>query len=184
MQLPNIRIETERLILRPPQEADFDGWATLMGDDQTAHFIGGAQPRSVAWRGFLSMAGAWVIQGFGMFSVIEKTTGHWLGRIGPWHPEGWPGTEVGWGMLRESWGRGYATEAAVASIDYAFDELRWSEVVHIIHPDNAPSMKVARRLGSRELRACQMPAPYADEPAQLWGQTREQWFARRKADAG
>lgn len=179
-----VRIETERLLLRPPQAQDFDAFAMLMGDDATAHFIGGAQPRPVAWRSFLSMAGAWMVQGFGMFSVIERDSGRWLGRIGPWYPEGWPGTEVGWGMLREAQGSGYATEAASASIDYAFETLGWSEVVHIIHPDNHPSKKVAARVGSQEWRPCHMPAPYADEPAQLWGQTRDQWIARRGNGAG
>lgn len=184
MSWQDIRIETEHLLLRPPREGDFDGFARLMGDDATARFIGGAQPRSIAWRSFLTLAGAWMVQGFGMFSVIEKTSDRWLGRIGPWHPEGWPGTEVGWGMLAEAQGRGYATEAARASIDYAFEQLGWREVVHIIHPDNRPSMRVAERVGSREWRPCRMSAPYADEPAQLWGQTREQWLARRDAGDG
>lgn len=184
MSWQDIRIETEHLLLRPPREGDFDGFARLMGDDATARFIGGAQPRSIAWRSFLTLAGAWMVQGFGMFSVIEKTSDRWLGHIGPWHPEGWPGTEVGWGMLAEAQGRGYATEAARASIDYAFEQLGWREVVHIIYPDNRPSMRVAERVGSREWRPCRMPAPYADEPAQLWGQTREQWLARRDAGDG
>ena len=66
------------------------------------------------------MAGAWAIQGFAMFSVIEKVSGRWIGRIGPWQPEGWPGTEIGWGIVRDRCGFGYATEAAAATIDWAF----------------------------------------------------------------
>lgn len=184
MAMPDIRIETERLLLRPPCADDFDGFARLMGDAATARFIGGVQPRSVAWRSFLTYAGAWMVQGFGMFSVLEKDTGRWLGQVGPWHPEGWPGTEVGWGMLAAAQGSGYATEAALASIDYAFNTLGWNEVVHIIHPDNQPSMAVATRVGSCQWRPCRMPAPYDDEPAELWGQTREQWLARRNAGGG
>ena len=80
-----VRIETDRLILRPIQAEDFEGCAILMGDAENARHIGGPQPRAVAWRGFLSMAGAWAIQGFGMFSVIEKSSGRWIGRLGPWH---------------------------------------------------------------------------------------------------
>ena len=52
-------IETERLILRPPRLEDFEPWAEMMGDEQTARFIGGVQPPSMAWRGVMSMAGAW-----------------------------------------------------------------------------------------------------------------------------
>ena len=47
------------------------------------------------------MAGSWALNGFGMFSVIEKASGLWLGRIGPWRPDGWPGNEVGWGLVSE-----------------------------------------------------------------------------------
>jgi RimJ/RimL family protein N-acetyltransferase len=174
----DIHIDTERLILRPPRQEDFDGFAALMDDDATAGFIGGAQSRPEAWRSFLTLAGAWPIQGFGMFSVIEKSSGEWLGRVGPWFPEGWPGTEVGWGMRRAAWGKGYATEAAAASVEFAFETLGWSEVVHTIHPDNAPSKKLAVRLGAHRLGDCQLPAPFADEPAELWGQTRAEWQER------
>src|ERR1044071_4840732 len=98
------RIETERLILRGPRPEDFEGWAAYMADGAASKFIGGPQVRSVAWRGFLQVAGAWLIQGFSMFQVEEKATGRWIGRLGPWMPEGWPGTEVGWGLIPEAQG--------------------------------------------------------------------------------
>src|SRR5947209_5315377 len=101
-------LETERLTLRVPQEADLDGFAELMADEESARHIGGVQARSTAWRGMASLTGSWVLKGYGMFSVIEKSSGRWIGRIGPWSPEGWPGTEVGWGLVRPAWGRGYA----------------------------------------------------------------------------
>ena len=141
------RIETERLILRPPQAEDFDAYAANMADAEAARFIGGQQSRPVAWRGFLSSAGAWMIQGFSMFSVIEKSSGRWLGRLGPWYPEGWPGTEVGWGLCRSAWGNGYAYEGSVAAIDWVFDHLDWNEVIHSIAPDNLASQAVARKIG-------------------------------------
>jgi RimJ/RimL family protein N-acetyltransferase len=68
-----------------------------MGDPQASRFIGGPVPRAAAWRGFMAMAGAWSLQGFAMFSMIDKASGRWIGRTGPWQPEGWPGTEVGLG---------------------------------------------------------------------------------------
>ena len=99
-------IETERLTLRPPLVGDFEAWAECMADEATMRFLGGAQPRSAAWRGFCSMAGAWSLYGFAMFSVIERSSGRWIGRLGPWKPVDWPGTEVGWGLAREGWGKG------------------------------------------------------------------------------
>jgi RimJ/RimL family protein N-acetyltransferase len=172
-------LETERLILRPTAREDFEPWAAFMADEQASRFIGGAQPRSVAWRGFCSMAGAWSMFGFAMFSVVEKTTGRWIGRLGPWRPDGWPGTEVGWGLVRDAWGRGYATEGASAAIDWAFDHLGWTDVIHCIDPENTPSQSVARRLGSENLRVGAMPAPYDTMPIEIWGQTRASWRARR-----
>jgi RimJ/RimL family protein N-acetyltransferase len=68
-------LETPRLILRPPREEDLDGWAALMGDEESARHIGGPMSRSAAWRTMSAMAGSWVLKGFGMFSVIEKDSG-------------------------------------------------------------------------------------------------------------
>lgn len=177
--LRNLRIETERLILRPTQAEDFDAWAAFMADAEAARHIGGQQARSVAWRGFMTMAGAWHIQGFAMFSVIEKSSSRWVGRLGPWVPEGWPGTEVGWGIIREAWGRGYAVEGAIAAIDWAFANLGWDEVIHTIAPTNHASERVAEKLGSRRLRDGKLPAPYENVEVVVWGQSREEWLARK-----
>ena len=149
-----------------------------MADAEATRYIGGAQPRTTAWRGFLSMVGAWTIQGFAMFSVIERDSGQWVGRVGPWVPEGWPGTEVGWGVIRSAWGRGYAPEAAAATIDWAFDHLGWTEVIHTIDPENAASQAVARRLGSVNRGPGRLPAPFEDEPVEVWAQTRQAWRSR------
>jgi len=180
METPEPRLETERLVLRPPTAADFEAWAAFAGDGETMRHLGGVQARSVAWRGLCTVSGAWTIEGFSMFSVIEKASGRWVGRLGPWRPVGWPGTEVGWGLAREVWGRGYATEGATAAIDWAFDTLGWTEVIHCIDPANVNSQAVARRLGSRLMREQPLPAPYADQVIQVWGQSREQWRARRR----
>ncbi|WP_395676291.1 GNAT family N-acetyltransferase [Inquilinus sp.] len=164
-------------LLRPTQPEDFDAWAEFMADPEATRFLGGALLRTAAWRGFLTMAGAWTIQGFSNFSVIEKATGRWVGRLGPWQPEGWPGTEVGWGLCRDAWGKGYATEGGAAAIDWAFDQLGWTEVIHCIAPDNEPSKAVARRLGSRFRGLDRLPPPI-DTQVEIWGQTREEWRSR------
>lgn len=171
-------LETERLILRPPTREDFEPWCAFMADEEAARHIGGLQSPPVAWRGLCTVTGAWTIEGFSMFSVIEKSSGRWIGRLGPWKPEGWPGTEVGWGIVRDAWGKGYATEGATAAIDWAFDNLDWHEVVHTIDPANSNSQKVAQRLGSRILRRAMMPEPF-DQELDVWGQSRAEWRARR-----
>ncbi|MDO9588096.1 MAG: GNAT family N-acetyltransferase [Brevundimonas sp.] len=173
-------LETERLTLRPVALEDFPRWAEMMGDAEAAKFLGGAQPAATAWRGFMSMAGAWSLTGISMFSVIERDSGLWLGRIGPWTPHDWPGSEVGWGLHPDAQGRGYGVEAATAAIDYAFDVLGWTEVIHCIDPDNVPSQRLAERLGSYNQGPTQMPAPFQDMPVDKWGQSRAEWRARSR----
>jgi RimJ/RimL family protein N-acetyltransferase len=173
------RIETARLILRLPHIDDFDPYAELHADEKAARHIGGTLLRAPAWRKFLQMPGAWAMQGYAMFSVIDTATGRWIGQAGPWQPEGWPGTEVGWAFHPASWGKGYATEAATAAIDWAFANLGWSEVIHSIDPDNTASQALARRLGSRNRGPGRLPPPHENIAIDIWGQTREEWSTRR-----
>jgi RimJ/RimL family protein N-acetyltransferase len=178
---PGPTLETARLILRPTATEDLDGWAELMADPEAARYIGGVMSRAQAWRAMATMAGSWTLNGFGMFSLIEKDTGAWVGRIGPWAPEGWPGTEVGWSLHPRAQGKGYAVEAAVAAMDFAVEGLGWTRLVHCIDPANLPSIKVARKIGSRFLEVGRLPEPFTDTPVHLWGQTAEGWTARRAA---
>ena len=173
-------LQTPRLLLRVPTLDDHERWAEMMANEDAARFIGGVQPKPVVWRMIMQMAGAWSLTGISMFSVIEKVSGRWIGRIGPWQPFGWPGTEVGWGLHPDAWGKGYAVEAATAAIDFAFDTLGWSEVIHCINPSNTPSQAVARRLGSRILRQANLPAPFEHETVDVWGQTRDEWKQRAR----
>ncbi|HYC95014.1 MAG TPA: GNAT family N-acetyltransferase [Sphingomicrobium sp.] len=172
-------LETDRLLLRPPRQEDLDGWAALMADEESSKFIGGPVARAAAWRGMAAMAGSWMLKGFGMFSVIEKATGEWIGRLGPWQPEEWPGPEVGWGLIKSAWGKGFATEGAAATIDWAFDHLGWSEVIHCIDPENKGSISVAERLGSSLIGRSKLPPPFDHMEVDIWGQTAQEWASRR-----
>jgi RimJ/RimL family protein N-acetyltransferase len=172
-------LETPRLILRPPTGADFDAFAAFMANDGAAEYLGGTQSRAVAWRTWAAIAGSWLLHGYSMFSYIEKESGRWIGRGGPWSPEGWPGNEVGWGVVPDAQRKGYAKEAATAAIDWAFDVLGWTEVIHCIDPRNVASIAVAKSLGSTVLkRGVAAPAPLV-ATWDLYGQTREQWRTRQ-----
>ena len=146
------RLETDRLIRRVPALDDLDRWAEMMADENAARFIGGVAPKTIVWRMIMQMVGAWELTGISMFSIIETASGKWVGRAGPWQPFAWPGTEVGWGLHPDAWGKGYAFEAAVASLDYAFDVLGWSTVI---------------------------PPPLDHELVDVCGQTRDEWQANR-----
>ncbi|MBD9537654.1 GNAT family N-acetyltransferase [Stenotrophomonas sp. STM01] len=178
MSIFDLRLETERLILRPPGRQDFEAFAAFCADPVAMQHLGGVQPKPVAWRSLAGLVGSWQLLGYSMFSVIEKDSGNWIGRVGPWQPYGWPGTEVGWSIVSSHWGRGYAPEAARAAIDWAFDALGWEEVIHTIAPDNSNSQHVARKLGARVLRNARLPPPH-EVDVEVWGQSRQAWLAAR-----
>jgi len=173
-------IETTRLILRPPVREDFPGFCAFHGDAEAMTWLGGVASPPVVWRTQRGMAGAWALDGFSMFSVIEKISGEWIGRIGPLHPDGWPGREVGWGLCSAFWGKGYAKEAAIACMDFACDTLGWDTIIHTINPGNTGSAAVAKSLGSYVMGQARLPDPYADQVCDIWGQTRDEWQENRE----
>ena len=172
---------TDRLMLRPVQTEDLEPWARFAGDAENMRFLGGVQVRSVAWRSLCAQAGAWQIRGFSSFSVIERQSGQWIGRVGPWEPEDWPMPEIVYSLLPEFTGCGYATEAAAAAIDYAVEILNWTQVSHIIDPANAASIAVARRLGATNRGPVTLPSPMATSRVDCWAQTDAEWRARATA---
>jgi RimJ/RimL family protein N-acetyltransferase len=172
---------TERLMLRVPNASDLDGFAEMEADADSMRYLGGIKTRSEAWRSMASITGAWLINGYSMFSVIERESGRWVGRLGPWQPEGWPGPEVGYGMHPAFAGKGYAYEATVAAMDYAFDVLGWDDVCHTIDPENTRSIALAQRLGSTNRGPTQLPAPFETVRVDNWGQSATAWRARHGA---
>jgi len=147
-------IETERLILRRWREGDIEPNTAMLADPASGRFItADGKPVTdafVGWRNAAIMSGHWVLHGVGMFVVEEKQTGRFVGRVGPWFPPGWPGFEVGWGIASEFRGKGYAVEAARASIDWSFAIYELERIIHCIDPENVASQAVARRLGAEK----------------------------------
>ncbi|MCA9191913.1 MAG: GNAT family N-acetyltransferase [Planctomycetales bacterium] len=174
-----ICIRTRRLDLRPIHVEDFDGWAEFHAHAESMKYMGGQKSRSEAWRSFCTMAGAWSLYGVSMFSVLERGTRNWIGRVGAWQPEGWPGPEVGWGILHRYQGQGLALEAAVASIDFVFDRLKWEHIIHTINPDNVASIRLAERLGSRFVGPTRLPEPLTQFQVDCYQQSRSQWSENR-----
>ena len=177
---PGPSIETARLILRPPIAEDFEGFCRFHSDPQSMQYIGGVQSPSVVWRTMRAGVGSWYLDGFHFFSVVEKASGEWIGRIGPLYPHQWPGREVGWGLCSSHWGKGYAREAAIAAMDYVFDGLGWETVIHTIDPQNKRSAALAEALGSSNLGPGKLPDPFASFPIDIWGQSRKEWQTNRR----
>jgi RimJ/RimL family protein N-acetyltransferase len=179
-------LETERLILRPWTLEDFDDFAAMCADPQVMRFLaedGNPLTRFGAWRALAGIVGHWTLRGFGLFAVVERKTRAFVGRVGPWEPEGWPDFEIGWALRSECWGRGYATEAVKRCIDYAFSDLDRSHISSFVAPENTRSIHVAERVGERlegETRLPHMP----DRIVLQYGMSREEWTTTHREGRG
>ena len=169
---------TERLRLRGWRSDDLEGLAEMLADPDVARFLtrdGRPADRPQSWRYLAVHAGHWTLRGFGPFAVEDRASGAFLGRVGPWAPEGWPGFEIGWGLTRSAWGRGIAFEAAVAAGLWAFDTFGLDEVVSLIRVDNDRSARLARRFGARpDERAWSIDASFV-----VWRARRRDWPGAR-----
>jgi len=166
-------IETKRLILRAWRQSDIVPNTAMLSDPETARYITADRKPVTSelngWRNAAIMSGHWALHGYGMFVVEEKFSGKYVGRVGPWNPPTWPGFEVGWGIAKEFRGKGYATEATCASIDWVFEHLAVDRIVHTIKPDNTASQSVAKRLGAM-----------IEGQAEVFGDTTDVWVTRRE----
>jgi RimJ/RimL family protein N-acetyltransferase len=147
-------IETERLILRPHAIADFEAVRRLWADPKVVRFISGAPSTTEeSWARLLRYIGHWTVFDVGYFVITCKVDGRYLGECGfmEFRREMTPSlegsAEVGWVLDPEAWGKGVATEAMTAVIDWYRKKPDAQPLACIIAPDNAASIKVAEKLG-------------------------------------
>lgn len=146
-------LETSRLILRPHRVQDYAACCQLWADSDVVRFIGGApQEAQAVWFRLLRYAGMWALLGYGMWVVEDRASGAMLGEAGLLRAErgvheleGVP--EAGWVLGPDAWGKGIATEAMTAVLQWADDHVDTPSVRCISDPDNAASIKVAEKLG-------------------------------------
>jgi hypothetical protein len=108
MPMAALRLETERLLLRQFRDTDIDAYAAMLADPEVMRYIGEGKPltRDDAWRNMAMVAGHWSLRDYGMWAAEERSSGAFVGRVGLYYPEGWPGQEVGWALARPYWGEG------------------------------------------------------------------------------
>lgn len=155
-------LQTDRLTLRAPLPQDADAFVHFYATER-ARFVGGPMSEREAWNFFGTEIGHWVINGFGMFVVTYADNVTPLGIVGHWYPNTWPEKEIGWVLFdAKHEGQGIAHEAARTCINYAYDVLKWNTIVSYIHPDNASSIALAKRLGATLDDTAATPSP--DKP--------------------
>jgi RimJ/RimL family protein N-acetyltransferase len=157
-EIPTLR--TARLLLRPQQSGDTEPLMTAFADDGFSRFITRERrglTRAEAWRPIALVPGSWVVNGYGQWMAEERETGLPVGRLGPWHPEGWPDFEIGWSIFPQHQGKGYAVEGAAAALVWVREALGRDHVIHLIDPANTASEKVAAKLGATITGTWQIP---------------------------
>ena len=147
-------IETERLVLRAWTKADFRPWFAIMQQPEVhRHF--GPNPIGMedCWRRLVASVGSWQVLGFGSWAVERKADGRLVGNVGlfnAWRalePEFGEQPEMGWIFSGETHGQGLAGEACRAALDWAEASLAPTPIWAIIAPENAPSIRLAEKLG-------------------------------------
>jgi RimJ/RimL family protein N-acetyltransferase len=161
------RIETERLVLRQWRKDDFRPYhAILRHPEVHKHFGPNPMNAEEAWRRLTSFVGGWQFLGFGMWAVEERASGKLVGIAGlfnAWRDldvEFGEEPEMGWIMAAETHGKGMASEACKAVIDWAQANLEPTPFWAIIAPANEPSIKLAEKLGFERVHA----TPYHGDP--------------------
>ncbi|WP_244900535.1 GNAT family N-acetyltransferase [Streptomyces nanshensis] len=143
--------ETERLTLRPLTRHDVDALVDLHADPLVNRFVP-AFSHEQALRRLSEIESQWSERGHGLCAVHLRATGEFVGRCGLNHWPQFDEIEAGWSFKSAFWGRGYATEAARAVLDWGFAQLSPPYVTAMIRPGNEASVRVATRLGFTPLR--------------------------------
>ncbi len=145
---------TARLLLRAPRPDDLDNSTTLWSDPEvTRHITPAPQTREVVWRRLMHYIGHWTWMGFGYWIVERREDNQFVGELGflsakrDISPPLGDGPEIGWVLNPAMHRQGYATEAAQAALAWRETALPPGETVCIISTHNAPSLRLAARLG-------------------------------------
>lgn len=146
MTIPTL--ETARLKLRAFTIDDWEPYAEMYADASFVRYLGGELlSKERAWENIAIILGHWTLLGYGLWALESKVTGALVGRAGLLNLPGWPDVEVCWALSPRCWGNGYATEAANASVRWAFAERGLGRLISLIDPENRASEAVALRVG-------------------------------------
>jgi len=169
--------ETERLTFRMLEQSDYDEWMNLFVGTDVARFLGMAHlhtPKEQCDLWFEKSFGRYRDNKGGMNVLIEKATGKFVGQCGLLlqHIDESTIMEIGYSLLPQHWGKGYALEAARKCRDHAFSNNYTNELYSIIHPENRSSEKVAENNGMRRYKF--LP-DYQGMPVNMYRVTKGEW---------
>lgn len=140
-------LETDRLILRPLDKRDVNAIFAMRSDVDVMRFIREPQNRNESANWIKLVSSRWEQDQIGFCAIIEKLSREFIGWCGIWRLQETDELEIGYAVAKRFWGRGFATEAALKFLDYAFDNLENEKIVAVAQPENAASRRVMEKLG-------------------------------------
>lgn len=144
-------VETARLKLVPLSARFNDDLFRLFNEPQVADwlFLTGPPTRAQLEARTVIHEQIWAERGYGMFAVLERGSERFVARVGPMTTPETGRIEIAWSTIRDAWGKGYASEAAAASIAHTFAASRLDALDCYLRPDNTASRRVAEKVGFR-----------------------------------
>ncbi|MEO6434131.1 MAG: GNAT family N-acetyltransferase [Sphingomicrobium sp.] len=186
--MAEVAAETERLILRNWDPADEATFYDIMNTPAVMEHLGGPQSRDAWHSAFERILSFNRDFGHTFWLIEDRATGELLGfcglkRVNAPGAADLTGTpEIGWRLRQDAWGKGYAKEAAIASLDLGFGKLGYGEIIALTIPANLPSQQLMERLGMRRRAELDFrDMRYGDElnPAIAWSVSAAEWPAAR-----
>ena len=149
-------IETDRLLLLPPDSSCFDLYEEFYTDAEASAAYGGPTSSARARARLKEDICSWSVCGFGVWVIQDKASKSLLGCCGFWQGEGWP-RELTWWLLPQMRGKGYAREASLAAVSYAYDDFGWEKVETYMEDSNQAAKVLVQRLGGECTRRDDFP---------------------------
>ena len=167
-----VDVETPRLLLRRPEASDAEPFMGIFWDPEVVEkkqvtLTEAPGDLDLARRKTAALIDHWASRGYGLWTVVEKVSGHVIGCVGLQEWNGWPGVELAWVIHRSRWGHGLATEAARAALEWTWASTAIDHVISLINADDLRSMRVATKVGERFERAG--VDPIHGEPIHVYG---------------
>jgi len=182
-------LRTERLILRRLRPSDINSFAAMNADPEVMRYFPACLDHAETKALVARMDAHFERHGFGWWALEAPGFASFVGFAGllapAFHAHFTPCVEVGWRLVREAWGQGYATEAGHAAIDFAFDNLGLDEILSMAVLDNGRSRRVMERLGMTRRREDDFGHPNIpfDHPLRhhvLYRISRQNWAKRSR----
>lgn len=142
-----LALHTERLRFRQWETSDFEAFSNFFSDPENAKFVGGQKSPEEAWRLMCAYIGQYQLKGYSYVAVEHVETEKLVGTVGLWDSDPWPEVELGYWLLPDMQGKGFAIEAAQAVLSFAFQQSKLKTLVSYIDETNVPSIRLAERLG-------------------------------------